>query len=114
MTLTAKQWLAIIVAVLSAMATATTQMVDIFGPTLAKSLMGGASLLCTILSSVLAIITSQTHTVADVQSMPGVEKITVNADANPALASMAVNPINAKIEPAPGAEASVNAAASNA
>lgn len=106
-----KQWLAIIVAILSAMATATTQMVDIFGPTFAKSVMGAASLLSTILSSILAIISTQTALIKDVQSMPGVEKITVNGNANATLAGMAVAPENAKIEAAPGADNAVNQAA---
>lgn len=107
MTITLKQWLAIVAAVLSAIAVATTQMTEIFGPTLAKSIMGAAGLLSTILNTVLAIITSQTGTVKDVQSMPGVEKITVNAQANSALASMAVDPANQKIEPSAGSAAAV-------
>lgn len=111
MNLTTKQWLAIIVAVLSAMATASTQMVDIFGPTVAKSVMGSASLLSTILSSILAIVSTQTAAIKDVQSMPGVEKITVNGNANSTLAGMAVAPENSKIEAAPGATNAVNEAA---
>ena len=111
MTLTLKQILAIACAILSAMAVATSQMTEIFGPTLAKSIMAGAGLLNTILSSILAIITSQTGTIKDVQSMPGVEKITVNAQANETLASMAVAEGNAKIEAAPGQDAAVSKAA---
>ncbi len=111
MTLTLKQILAIVCAILSAMAVATSQMNDIFGPTLAKSIMAGAGVLNTIFSSILAVITSQTQTVRDVQSMPGVEKITVNAQANSTLAGMAVAADNAKIEAAPGADAAVNRAA---
>lgn len=107
MTLTLKQWLAIFAAVLSAVAVATTQMTEIFGPTLAKSIMGAAGLLATILNTVLAIITSQTGTIKDVQSMPGVDKITVNAQANSTLASMAVDPANQKIEATPGSAAAV-------
>ncbi len=111
MTLTLKQILAIACAILSAMAVATSQMTEIFGPTLAKSIMAGAGLLNTVFSSILAVITSQTQTVKDVQSMPGVEKITVNAQANSTLAGLAVAPDNAKIEAAPGDDAAVNRAA---
>ncbi len=111
MTLTLKQVLAIAVAILSALAAATSQMTEIFGPTLAKSLMAGAGLLNTIMSSILAILTSQSGTIRDVQAMPGVEKITVNAQANSTLAGMAVASDNAKIEAAPGADAAVDKAA---
>jgi hypothetical protein len=114
MTLTLKQWLAIAAAILSAMAVATTQMVDIFGPTLAKSIMGAAGLVSTLLNTILAIITSQTGTVRDVQSMPGVEKITVNKEASSALATMAVDPVNQKIEATPSAQAAVSNTAANA
>ncbi len=110
MTLTLKQMLAIVCAVLSALAVATSQMNDIFGPTLAKSIMAGAGILNTIFSSILAVITSQTQTVKDVQSMPGVEKITVNAQANSTLAGLAMATDNAKIEAAPGQDAAVDKA----
>lgn len=113
MTLTPKQWLAIIVAVLSAMAAATSQMTEIFGPTLAKSIMAGAGLLNTILSSILAILSSQTSLVKDVQAMPGVDKITVNAQANQTLATIATDPQNTKVEPTPGAAAAVQRTANN-
>ncbi len=114
MTLTLKQILAIACAILSAMAVATSQMTEIFGPTLAKSIMAGAGLLNTVFSSILAVITSQTQTVKDVQSMAGVEKITVNAQANSTLAGLAVATDNAKIEAAPGADAAVERAANGA
>lgn len=114
MTLTTKQWLAIVVAVLSAMATATTQMVDIFGPTIAKSIMGAASLLSTVLSSILAIISSQTGQIKEVEAMPGVDKITVNGNANTTLASLAVDPNRSKIEAAAGSEDAVEATAKEA
>ena len=114
MTITGKQWLSIAAAILSAIAVASTQMIDIFGPTLAKSIMGAAGLISTVLNTVLAIITSQTGLVKDVQSMPGVEKITVNKDASAALATMAVDPMNRKIEATPGAQATVSQTARDA
>lgn len=114
MNLTPKQWMAIAAAILSAMAVATTQMTDIFGPTLAKSIMAAAGLVSTVLNTVLAILTSQTGTVRDVQSMPGVESIVVNKDANSTLATMAVNRAEAKVEIKPGAEAAVKDTAAEA
>lgn len=107
MNLTMKQWLAIVVAVLSAISVATTQMTDIFGPAMAKSIMAMAGLLNTILSSALAIISSQAGLVKDVQAMPGVEAITVNKNASSALAQLAVDPAQPKIEAMPAAQASV-------
>lgn len=111
MTLTGKQWIAIVIAVLGVLMVSTTQLTDLFGPGVAKSLVSVAGLVNSILASILAVITSQSATVTDVQAMPGVEKITVNDRANSTLASLAVDPANRKIEAAPGDQAAVSATA---
>lgn len=107
MSLTRNQVLSIIVAVLSACAAASAQLTDIFGPGVAKMIISVAGLLNTVLSSILAIITSQGGQIRDVQSMAGVEKITVNKDANSTLATLAVDPAQDKIEASPSAQAAV-------
>ena len=113
MNLNSRQILSICAAILSVLAVSTAQLTDILGPTQAKSIVSIAGLANTVLSSVLAILTSQTGLVKSVQEMPGVEKITVNAQANQTLASMAVEPTNAKIEASPGSDAAVAKAAKN-
>lgn len=111
MNLNPKQWLAIAVAVLSVFIASTAQLTDLVGPQATKLIVSLSSITVTILSSISAILSTQTSLVKDVQSMPGVEKITVNAQASPTLAGLAIAPENAKIEAAPGADNAVNQAA---
>lgn len=111
MNLNPKQWLAIVIAVLSVFIASTAQLTDLVGPQVTKLIVSLSSLTVTILSSISAILSTQTSLIQDVQAMPGVEKITVNAKANQTLASLAVAPENAKIEAAPGADTAVNQAA---
>ena len=113
MGLTNKQWLAIVMVVLGVMTASTAQMTDIFGPALAKHLASAAAMLNTILAGITAVISSQGSLVKDVQAMPGVEKITVNAQANQVLAAVAVDPSNLKVEAKQGAEAAVANTAKN-
>lgn len=106
-----KQVLSILLAVLGVLMVSTTQLTDLFGSTVAKSIVTVAGLVNSLLASIMAVITSQTGLVKDVQAMPGVEKITVNANASSALAQAAIDPANEKIEAKPGAEAAVTRAA---
>lgn len=111
MKLNPKQYLAIIVAILSVFIASTAQLTDLIGPSNTKIVVSLSSMLVTVLSSISAILSTQTSLIQDVQAMPGVEKITVNGKANATLASLAVAPENAKIEAAPGADNAVNQAA---
>lgn len=108
MSLTTKQWLAIVIAILSVLMVSTTQLTDLFGQPIAKTIVSVAGLINAILGSVVAAIAGQTATVREVEAMPGVERITVNPQANQTLASLAVDPMRDKIEPAPGATAAVS------
>ena len=99
MNLTGKQVLLIIAAVLSALVAASAQLTDIFGPTVAKSIISAISLANTILTSIIAALSGQTSLVKDVAAMPGVERITVNGQANQALASVAVDDKQLKVAP---------------
>ena len=103
MNLNIKQVIAIVVAVLSVLSGSTAQLTDLLGPGAAKVVISCASLTMSVLSSILAVITSQGSTIKDVASMPGVEKITVNDQANQVLATMAVDPTVDKIAPTPAA-----------
>lgn len=99
MNITRNQWLAIIVLVLSVSSGATAQLTDIFGPGMAKILGSLSSLGATIVSGVQLILGGQGQQVKDVAAMPGVEQVTINANANQALATVAVDPAQTKIEP---------------
>jgi hypothetical protein len=111
MNLTNKQYLAIAIAVLGVLAGSSGQMTEFLGPVLAKSIASGAAFVNAILGSVMAVIVGQSSIVREVEQMPGVEKITVNAQANSTLASLAIDPDRDKIEPARGQETAVNRAA---
>ena len=113
MNLTANQVLSIIAAVLAALVAATAQLTDIFGPTTAKTIVSAASLANMVLTGILAGLTSQKSQIQNVAAMPGVEKITVNAQANQTLAQVAVSndPVATKVEAIPTAAAKVEATA---
>jgi hypothetical protein len=63
------------------------------------------------LGVVLAFMTGQANAVKAVQAMPGVEKIVVNQQANAALATLAVDPTQTKIETVPADIPAVQATA---
>lgn len=97
MNLNRNQLLAITIAVLSVTAASTAQLTDLFGAGVAKSIISAAGFLNGILSSVLAVITGQAGMVKDVAAMQGVEKISVNAQANSTLAAVAIDPSQPKV-----------------
>lgn len=97
MNLNSKQILAITLALLSVFSGSTAQLTDLFGTGIAKILISASSLACTALSSVLAVLSSQGAIVRDVAAMPGVERINVNAAANPTLAAVATDPTQPKV-----------------
>lgn len=121
MNLNFNQKLAILVAVLGVVAVASTQITDIIAPfmdpkvaaALTKSITSFCALLGSAIAAVLAIFTNQTNLVRDVKAMPGVENILVNEKATPALAKLAADPAEPKIEPTPQAEQAVVATANN-
>lgn len=108
-----KQVISIILAVLGVLMVSTTQLTELFGPGPTKIIVSTAGMLNSILASVMAIITSQSGLIKDVQAMPGIDKITVNAQANQTLAAMAVGQGNEKVEAKLGAEAAVKQKAAN-
>lgn len=110
MTLNGKQIISIIGAVLGVLMISTTQLTDLFGPGVAKTVVSIAGLVNTILSSVMAVITAtmpQGDQVKQVLAMPGVEKIDVNRNASPELAKLAVDPTVNKISATPEAQVAV-------
>lgn len=99
------RYLGVAIAILSVWAGASAQLSTLFGQTTANVIVTVCTLTVATLGAVLGVINNQTNTVTLVKSMPGVDKIEVNAQANPALAKMALDPTVDKIKPAPGAEA---------
>ena len=107
MKLTGIQVVLILIAVLGALTGATAQLTDVFGAGVAHTIVSGSSLLSTIMTAILVPLTGQAGMLRSVQALPGVEAITVNAQANSSLAAMAVDPNQDKIAPAAGAEQAV-------
>lgn len=114
MTLTRNQIIAITIAILGVLMVSTTQLNELLGPTATKSVQAAAGLLNSILAGVLAAITGQGGIIRDASAMPGVEKITVNSQANSTLATLAVDPSQNKIEATPQAEKAVQETAAAA
>lgn len=108
MNLNVQQMIAIAIVILSVCGASTAQMTDLFGALVAKDISSGSSILVAIMSGVLTIITGQSSQVKAVAAMPGIEPLKVNAQANPTLAAIAVDPANTRIDVKPGAEAAVN------
>ena len=99
MNLNGKQIISIVGAILSVLMISTTQLTDLFGTGVAKSIVSVAGLGNLVLQSIMTAITSQGSQVRDVLAMPGVEKINVNAAANQTLAAIAIDPNVDKIAP---------------
>jgi hypothetical protein len=108
MNLNANQVVAIALVILGVFVASTAQLTDLFGAMAAKYIVSFSGLLMSILSGILGVMTGQSSQVKAVQAMPGVEKIVVNAQANETLATLAVDPAQAKIEALPSAQAAVN------
>ena len=113
MSLTTTQKLGISIAVLGLVAGSATQLTDIFSPLgsiapmIVKEIVSLSGFISGILGIVLSFITGQANTVKAVQAMPGIEGITINAQASPALAQLAVDPAQPKIDVIPAAAAAV-------
>ena len=107
MNLTRNQIVGIIMVVLGVLTTSTAQLNDLLGPHLAKDLVSIAGMINTALAGVVTLMSGQTTQIKDVQAMPGVEKIVVNSSANAALATLAVDPQQEKIEAQPSSEVAV-------
>ena len=111
------QKLALTIAILGVVGTASTQLTDIlspFGslaPSIVKEIVSLATFVSGILGTVLTFTTGQGQIIKQVQDMPGVEKIVVNSQANQTLASLAVDQTQSKIETLPSAVSAVTATA---
>src|SRR5690348_8050008 len=85
------------VVVVSVLMISTAQLTDLFGPTVAKSIVSSAAILNGILGGWVTLMSNQANLVKDVAAMPGVDRIQVNANASQALASVATDPAQPKV-----------------
>ena len=103
MNLTIVQKIGLAIGVLGFLATAGTQLTDIFAPfgslapVIVKEIVSISGLISGVLGIVLAFMTGQANSIKAVQEMPGIEKIIVNSQANATLATFAVDPAQPKI-----------------
>ncbi len=97
MNLTPAQIIALSISTLSVLAGATAQLTTLFGQMVAQDITTACSLIAAILGGWIAVLTGQTAVVKQVAALPGVERISVNAQANPTLAAVATDPGQAKV-----------------
>ncbi len=110
-------WIGIIILFNGTLVGGTNYLADLFlSPTIVKAIVALASLgnmflggLVTMFSTPMNLAKSadQGTIVKSMLAMPGVQHIDVNAQANPTLAAIAVDPLNTKIAPTPAAAATV-------
>lgn len=110
--MTSIQKIALSIAVLGFLAGAGTQLTDIFAPfgsiapLIVKEIVSVSGFVSGILGVILSFATGQAGQIKAVNDMAGVEKIVVNAQANPTLAKAAVDE-SSKVEATPAAQAAV-------
>ena len=108
MNLTPLQIIGIILAINGALTGATAQLTDLFGALVAKDIVSLASLGSAILGGIITAMSGQATMIRNVAAMPGVESITVNRMANQAVASVAVDPAQPKVDATPQAATAVS------
>jgi hypothetical protein len=95
--ITSKQWFQIVSGSISGLITGAAFMQTLFGQTLTLQIIAGLGLANIMLSSIGATLSGQGNLVRDVAAMPGVTRISVNADATPTLAAAATDSSQPKI-----------------
>ncbi len=103
MNLTPLQIIGIILIVNGALTGATNEMVDLVGSVWAKHIVSLATIGSAVCGGLVTMFGGQGAQIKNVLAMPGVEKISVNSQANSTLAVIAVDPHADKIAPTPAA-----------
>ena len=114
MNITSKQWFQIVSGVVSGLITGAALLTTLFGQDLTIKLVAGLGVLNIVISSIGTTLSSQGSLVKDVLAMPGIQKVEVNAQANPTLAAIAVDPTVNKIAPTPASQVQVETIAKGA
>lgn len=112
--MTPLQWLIILMSFNSAVVGATAQLTDLFGPSVAHTIVSAVTFANTLLGAFMVPFGGQSAMVKNVLAMPGVEHLSVNAQASPTLASIAVDPTITKIAATPETKAQVSQIAKGA
>jgi hypothetical protein len=97
--LTSKQWFQIISGVISGLITGAALLTTLFGQDLTIKIVAVLGIINIVLSSVGTAVSGQANLVRDVAAMPGVDRISVNANATLPLASVAIDPEQKKVGP---------------
>lgn len=108
--ITGKQWLQILGSAISGLITGAALLQTLLGQDLALKAVAILGVANIILGSVVTSISGQAQLIKDVAAMPGIEKITVNQNANQTVAQVAVSsaPDARKVEALPSVEATVS------
>lgn len=106
-TWTPLQWLGVVVLLNGVIIGGTTQLTDLFGAGVTHKLVSIAGLGNMFFGGMVTMFSGQGTMIRNVAAMPGVESIKVNGLANTALAQIAIDPDQAKVESTPQAEAKV-------
>lgn len=112
--LTPVQIIGLVLVINGALIGSTAQLTDLFGPVAVKYIIAIASIGNSIFGGIITMVTGQGSQIRNVLAMPGVEKISVNGQASPALATLAVDPAQDKIAPTTAAMDKVTATAAKA
>ncbi len=118
--MTPVQKIALAIALLGFLAGAGTQLTDIFAPfgsiapLIVKEIVTISGFISGGLGIYLSFVTGTANQIQAVQAMPGVDKIVVNEKAGAALATLAVDPANNKIQTTPQAQQAVARTAATA
>jgi hypothetical protein len=92
MELTGKQWLQIIGGSIAGLITSAALLNPLFGQDLALKIVAGLGIINIVINSIGAAISGQASLIKDVAAMPGVERVSVNANASATLAQAATDP----------------------
>jgi hypothetical protein len=97
MNITRNQWFAIIILLLTVLTGGSAQLTDLIGAYATKVVISFSTLATGFLAGVQIILGGQGQQVRDVAAMPGVDRVSINAGASSALASVAVDPSQSKV-----------------
>lgn len=114
MNITSKQWFQIISGINGGLITGAALLQTLFGQNLTLQIVAVLGIIGIIINSVGTALSGQGSDIKSVLAMPGVEKLTVNGQANQTLASIAVDPTVNKIAPTQAAEVAVQTIAKGA
>lgn len=95
--LTTLQKVALLMITLNALAGGSAQLTPLAGQELTTIIVSIAALANTIVGGWVFVLTGQSNIVKTVAGMAGVERVNINAEANQALAKLAVDPEQPKV-----------------